>query len=141
MAEQDKIQIIDCLLSKSDEKTHIAAHGDIVSRSGKTLRVKVLGKQVALENYVRPETSDEDGDSAEYIYSGVLQNTAYHKVEVEYMHDSPWIYLINPDNGSALFANAGEHTVRHLSDRILLINNGFTPPLWNCVSSSYRVRP
>lgn len=126
--DKNQIEILECELNKKTENVHIAAHKDTVSRSGKTLTVSIPGRRVALENYYKSGTPDEEGDSVEFIYSGTLEKTNYHKVEVEYMHDSPWMYLINSVNGSVLLANVGEHTVRRLNDRILLINNSLNPP-------------
>lgn len=122
--EPSKKGIIGCELDRKAEKAHIAGKKSLVNRTGKTLTIKMPATPAIFTSYRKKA----EGGGAEYIYSGLLDNTEYHKVEVDYANDSPGIYLLNVRNGSILYANAGEHTMYYIQDRIILVNNSPTPP-------------
>jgi hypothetical protein len=126
--------ITDRVESSSDQKLEkklLAKQKGVVSRSGKALIIKTQsGFLVKLTNMFKPEGKDHEGDSQKYFYAGILASTGYHTVKVDYMHDSPGTYFVNPNTGSKLYAQTSEHSVfLSPNNRLLVINDSeLNPP-------------
>lgn len=124
-------EIIESGAELKAEKALIADQNGTVNRSGRILTItRELAPPFIFENFSDREVRDHDGDSQDYVYTGMLDRTGYHMIEVIYMHDSPGTYFVNPKTGSMLYAHTGDHTLYLPSsnDRILVINNSLTPP-------------
>lgn len=110
------------LPNKNAENKFIAQHQNAVVRRGKTLSIKTSsGSPIRFSNTYKPEGKDHDGDSTEYLYAGPLAASGYHMVEAEYMHDSPGMYFVNPQNRSLLYAHIGDHSVFFSKNNQLLV--------------------
>jgi hypothetical protein len=93
--------------SSAGDKKRIAESGGRVKREGQTLRVGAA----AFVDWKQPETKSADGDSEKHWYLGTLKGNGYDRVEVEFGHDSPGNFLINPANGKIAFVHNGSDVV------------------------------
>jgi hypothetical protein len=93
--------------SSAGDKKRIAASGGRVKREGQTLRVGAA----TFVDWKQPETKAADGDSEKHWYLGTLPGNGYDRVEVEFGHDSPGNFLINPANGKIAFVHNGSDVV------------------------------
>jgi hypothetical protein len=118
-------------VDESGEKSFLATNQQIVSRTGKTLTIKRPDAEpFRFRNWERPEGHDREGDSERFSYAGPLGGSGYQKVDAYYMHDAPGSFLVNPDNGDALYVQSGEDMVSVSRDykRLMVMNNGMNPP-------------
>lgn len=108
-----------------------AEHGRIddnrrrVARDGKQLVVTPIdGPAATFVDWVQPETKKADGDFETHYYLGRLAGSGYHRVEVQFGHDAPGSFLINPQSGKTAFVhNGGDVTALsqsgwHLADLV-----------------------
>jgi hypothetical protein len=123
-------EIIQSGVELKAEKALIADQNGTVNRAGRILNImREFAPPFTFESFSNPGTREHEGDSQDYIYTGLLDKTGYHMIEVTYMHDSPGTYFVNPKTGSMLYAHTGDHTVYLSSnDRLLVLNNSLTPP-------------
>jgi len=130
MEKPTSTNIIESDLDFKAEKTQISRQQGAVTRSGKILAIKrQSAPPFEFKDYYKLGNKNQEGDSQKYIYAGLLGSTGYHKIEVEYMHDSSGTYFVNPNVDSILYAHTSDHSAfLSESNRILIINNSINPP-------------
>jgi hypothetical protein len=97
---------------RSHERALIAATGDVVKRDGKRLTIQPLaGVPIVFVDSKTASTSTADGDEEGHWYLGTLPGSGYHRVEVQFGHDAPGSYLVNPANGNVAFVHNGADIV------------------------------
>lgn len=117
--------------SKKDEARRISARRGSVGRKGKVLTIgSRAGGPFLFRDWAKAATSEDDGDEETFIYAGMLKGIGYHKVDVNFGHDSPGTFLVHPRSGKALFVHAEDDLAALSQDqrRLLVINNGLNPP-------------
>lgn len=117
--------------SKKDEARRIAGRRGSVSRSGKILTLASRGGgPFQFRDWIKPATSEADGDEESFIYAGMLKGVGYHKVDVHFGHDSPGSFLAHPRSGKVLFVHTEDDLASLSQDRqrLLVLNNGLNPP-------------
>jgi hypothetical protein len=102
-----------------------------VKRIDKQLVVAVgSGKALVFVDWKMPESKTADGDEETHWYLGSMPGSAYHRVEVQFGHDAPGSFLINPQSGKTAFVHNGADVVAPSSDgKHLLTFNTLNPPL------------
>jgi len=76
------------------------------ARAGELLGVRpAQGATVEFVDWNRPPTTSADGDGETHRYLGRLPGSGYHRVEVEFAHDAPGSFLVNPANGKMAFVH------------------------------------
>ena len=96
----------DC--AKTAERTQVEANSRRVARDGKQLVVTSIdGPAVTFIDWVQPEKKNAEGDFETHYYLGRLAGNNYHRVEVQFGHDAPGSFLINPKNGKTAFVHNG----------------------------------
>lgn len=130
--------------SKKEEARRISGRRGSVSRNGRILTIASRdGAPFMFRDWVKPATSEADGDEESFIYAGMLKGIGYHKVDVHFGHDAPGSFLIHPRSGRLLFVHA-EDDLASLSQNqrhLLVVNNGLNPPFGLIVASLRRNGP
>jgi hypothetical protein len=118
----------DCALAH--ERKLIGA-SDAVKREDKRLTIAPASAAPAIFlDWEMPTTRIADGDEETHWYLGTLQGSAYHRVEVQFGHDAPGNFLINPASGKAAFVHNGSDVVVPAPDGMYLLTfNTLNPPL------------
>jgi hypothetical protein len=100
-------------------------------RNGRKLTLKsVNGTASVFADWVMPEKKSADGDSETHWYLGALSGSGYQRVEVQFGHDSPGSFLVNPQTGKVAFVHNGSDIVAMAPDgKHLLTFNSENPPL------------
>jgi hypothetical protein len=113
------------------EPEAVAAEASHVERVGPRLRiVPAQGDPVMFVDWSQPATSEADGDEEGHIYRGRLPGSGYHRVVVEFGHDAPGSFLVNPANGRIAFVHEGADAVVPAPDGLHLVTfNADNPPL------------
>jgi hypothetical protein len=93
--------------STAGDKKRISESGGRVKREGAALRIGAA----TFIDWKQPETKSADGESEKHWYLGTLHGNGYDRVEVEFGHDSPGNFLINPANGKIAFVHNGSDVV------------------------------
>jgi hypothetical protein len=117
--------------SLDHERKLLAAAGATVARDGKRLIVTPAGRApVMFVDWKQPATKSADGDEEMHWYLGRLSGSGYERVEVQFGHDAPGNFLINPQSGKVAFVHNGADLVAPSPDgRLLLTWNSLNPPL------------
>lgn len=90
------------------EAASIGREAAEVSRNGKRLTIKPqTSTPVAFADWNLPASAKADGDGTKHVYAGRLDNSRYHRVEVQFDHDAPGSFLVNPGNGKTAFVHNG----------------------------------
>ena len=112
--------------SAAGEKKQLAASGGRAKREGNVLRVGAA----AFVDWKQAETKSADGDGEKHWYLGTLRGDGYDRVEVEFQHDAPGTFLINPANGKIAFVHNGSDVVALSPDgKFLLTYDQSNSPL------------
>jgi hypothetical protein len=113
------------------EQQLIAASASAVRRDHKWLAVKPGEAPAAVfVDWTEPTTKTADGDSETHWYLGTLTGNGFHQVEVQFGHDAPGSFLINPKNGRTAFVHIGSDIVALSPDNSRLVTfNPDNPPL------------
>lgn len=115
---------------KSD-KALLAAHRNIAQRKGSVLLVGRPHKTVFQfrDGYPRGGNKTE-GIGSSFVYAGPLGTSGYHKVDAFSRHEPPGAYLVNPENGVALYVRPESDLVSISADQKMLavMNNGPASP-------------
>jgi hypothetical protein len=112
--------------SSAGDKKRLAESGGHAKREGNTLHV---GSAVFVD-WKKPEIKSADGDGEKHWYLGTLRGNGYDRVEVEFEHDSPGTFLINPANGKMAFVHNGSDVVALSPDgKFLLTYDQSNTPL------------
>jgi hypothetical protein len=109
----------------------IAAAGAAVRRDGKRLTVTAAnGTTDAFVDWADAATKSADGDSGTHWYLGRLAGSGYERIEVQFGHDAPGNFLVNPRTGKVAFVHNGSDLVAPSPDGALLVTfNALNPPL------------
>lgn len=96
----------DC--ARAAERTRIDSNTRRVSRDGKQLVITTIdGPAATFIDWVQPTTKIADGDAETHYYLGRLAGSDYQRVEVQFGHDAPGSFLINPKSGKVAFVHNG----------------------------------
>jgi hypothetical protein len=104
------------------ESRLIAASNGVVKRDNKRLSIKPT--EAAPDVFVdwqEPTTKTADGDGETHWYLGVLPKSGFHQVEVQFEHDAPGSFLVNPKNGKAAFVHSGSDIASLSPDGLHLV--------------------
>jgi hypothetical protein len=116
--------------SQEHERMLIDAAGAAVKRDGKRLTVTATGPAGVFVDWTLPGTRNADGDEETHWYLGTLPGSGYARVEVQFGHDAPGNFLVNPANGNVAFVHNGADVVAPSPDGMHLVTfNPLNPPL------------
>jgi hypothetical protein len=119
----------DC--SQEHERKLIDAAAGAVKRDGKHLSVTpTSGTPALFVDWNVPVSKTADGDAETHWYLGRLDGSGYYRVEVQFGHDAPGNFLINPANGKTAFVHNGSDVVAPSPDGLQLVTlNTLNSPL------------
>jgi len=90
------------------EQNLIAAADGAVRHEQQRLVIKpAAAPAVTFIDWAEPTTGTADGDSETHWYLGTLPGNGFHQVEVQFGHDAPGSFLVNPQNGKSAFVHNG----------------------------------
>jgi hypothetical protein len=117
--------------SEAGERALVDAAGSTVKRAGKRLTVvPSAGAPAIFLDWTRATTKSAEGDLQTHAYLGRLAGSGYHRTEVQFGHDSPGSFLVNPRNGKIAFVHNGSDVAVPAPDGLRLITfNSMNPPL------------
>lgn len=128
----------DTFACRRGEKTCVPAHERSliesslgkIKRDGRQLMIAANdGTPLRFTDFSQPTTRKGDGDSETHWYLGTLPGSGYHRVEVQFGHDAPGNFLINPGDGGIAFVHSGSDVVAPSPDgRWLVTFNSINPP-------------
>ena len=112
--------------SSAGDKKRLAESGGRAKREGNTLHV---GSALFVD-WKQADTKSADGDGEKHWYLGTLRGNGYDRIEVEFEHDSPGTFLVNPANGKIAFVHNGSDVVALSPDgKFLLTYDQSNTPL------------
>lgn len=116
---------------KEHEAKLIAQADGAVKRLDKRLVVAAgAGAPAVFIDWAQAETKSADGDQETHWYLGRMSGNGYHRVEVQFGHDAPGNFLINPKSGKIAFVhNAADIVAAAPDGRHLFTFNTLNPPL------------
>lgn len=117
--------------ARAGERRLIDASGGAVQRSGQRLTITTAaGKTVEFVDWNKPASRSADGDSEAHRYLGRLPGSGYLRVEVQFGHDAPGSFLLNPATGKTAFVHNGGDVVALAPDGgSIVVFNTLNPPL------------
>lgn len=117
--------------SLEHESKLIAASNAAIKRDDKRLMiVTASGAPAVFIDWKIPESRTADGDEETHWYLGRMPGGGYHRVEVQFGHDAPGNFLVNPANGKMAFVHNGADLVAPAPDGLhLLTFITLNPPL------------
>ena len=90
--------------SMAGERQSIAAAPAAVKRDKNTLTItSASGATATFVDWKVAENKRAEGDGERHWYVGALKGSGYHRVDVEFEHDAPGAFLINPANAKSMF--------------------------------------
>ncbi|HET7845655.1 MAG TPA: hypothetical protein VFL14_15980 [Xanthomonadales bacterium] len=92
--------------AKHERERIAATHGVARERDVLVLTPKD-GQPLRFTDWAMPERADADGDFVRYRYAGTLEGSGWWRVEVQYGHDAPSSWLVNPASGHAVHVHNG----------------------------------
>jgi hypothetical protein len=103
----------------------------MVKRDGKRLTVVSRdGRASTFVDWKQPTTKTADGDEETHWYLGRMPKNGYERVEVEFGHDAPGNFLINPQSGKVAFVhNAADLAAPSPEEKLLVTFNALNPPI------------
>lgn len=112
------------------ERALIDASLGKIKRDGRQLVVSANdGTLLHFTDFTQPTSRKAEGDSEAHWYLGTLPGSGYHRVEVQFGHDAPGSFLINPGDGGIAFVHNGSDVVAPSPDgRWLVTFNSINPP-------------
>jgi hypothetical protein len=111
----------DCVTK--NEAKRIADSGGAAKRDDKRLTITPSkGSPAVFADWKDIVTKSIDGESEIHWYLGALKGSGYQRVEVQFQHDSPGSFLINPANGKSLFVHNGSDVSALSPDGQFLLN-------------------
>lgn len=111
--------------TKRHEDELITKEGRSVYRGrGRLVIVPESAPSVTFVDTMVPATKVADGDATRHIYLGRIAGSGYHRVEVQFDHDSPGSFLIAGNSGKSAFVHNGSDVVAlaPTGDRIVVFN-------------------
>ncbi|MDR3385689.1 MAG: hypothetical protein P4L92_01450 [Rudaea sp.] len=129
--------------SQEHERKLIDAAAGAVRRNGRQLGVVAAsGTPAEFVDWNLPESKTADGDAETHWYLGRLDGSGYYRVEVQFGHDAPGNFLINPASGKTAFVHNGSDVVALSPDGMQLVTfNTLNSPLSLRVASLDRSGP
>ncbi|QBB71454.1 hypothetical protein ELE36_14410 [Pseudolysobacter antarcticus] len=117
--------------SQQHEKKLIEVAGSTVKRDGKYLTItSPSGAVASFVDWTHAGTQTADGDEETHWYLGHLDGSNYHRIEVQFGHDAPGDFLVNPQSGKVAFVHNGSDVAALAPDgKQLLTFNTLNPPL------------
>jgi hypothetical protein len=111
----------DCVTK--NEAKRIAESGGAAKRDDKRLTLTPSkGSPVVFADWKDIVTKSIDGDGETHWYLGAVKGSNYQRVEVQFFHDSPGSFLINPVTGKSLFVHNGSDVSSLSPDGQFLLN-------------------
>lgn len=112
------------------ERALMRATGTAVKRDGNHLKIApTSGSPAVFVDWIMATTKSAEGDQTTHTYLGRLPGSGYHRVEVQFGHDAPGDFLINPATGATAFVHNGSDIVTPAPDGMhLLTFNALNPP-------------
>lgn len=111
----------DC--ATKNEAKRIADSGGAAKREDKRLTITPSnGAPVVFADWKDIVTKSIDGETETHWYLGALKGSGYQRVEVQFLHDSPGSFLINPVSGKSLFVHNGSDVSALSPDGQLLLD-------------------
>jgi hypothetical protein len=111
----------DCVTK--NEAKRLADSGGAAKREDKRLTITPSkGSPVVFADWKDMVTKSVDGDGETHWYLGAMKSSGYQRVEVQFQHDSPGSFLINPANGKSLFVHNGSDIAALSPDGQLILN-------------------
>lgn len=113
------------------DKALLAANRKLASRKGDLLLVgRTGGKVFQFRDGYSSGGYNASGGGSTYRYGGPLGTSGYHKVDAFAGRDPPGAFLVNPENGSALYVRPESDLVSISTDQKMLavMNNGLASP-------------
>jgi len=115
---------------KEHEAKLIAQTDGAVKRIDKRLVVAGAGQPAIFVDWSQAETKSAEGDQETHWYLGRMAGSGYHRVEVQFGHDAPGNFLLNPKNGKIAFVhNAADIVALTPDGNYLFTFNTLNPPL------------
>jgi len=115
---------------KEHEAKLIAQADGAVKRIDKRLVVAAAGQPAIFVDWNQAETKTADGDQETHWYLGRMAGNGYHRIEVQFGHDAPGNFLLNPKNGKLAFVHNAADIVAVTPDgKYLFTFNTLNPPL------------
>ena len=116
---------------REHEAKLLVAADETVKRLDKRLAIAAAAGQPALfVDWIQAETKNADGDSETHWYLGRMTGNGYHRVEVQFGHDAPGNFLVNPKSGKVAFVHNGADAVVPSPDGLRVLTfNAENPPL------------
>ncbi|MEI6415736.1 MAG: hypothetical protein WCP34_15960 [Pseudomonadota bacterium] len=113
------------------DKALLSAHRNMANRKGKVLSVgRPNGKGFQFRDGYAPGGYKTEGGGSTFVYAGPLGTSGYHKVDTFSGRDPPGSFLVNPENGAALYVRPEADLVSISTDQKMLavMNNGLDSP-------------
>ena len=116
--------------SLEQERKLLQAAGATAKRDGKRLTITpASGAPVTFIDWNVAATKSADGDDETHWYLGRSSGSGYERVEVQFGHDAPGDFLINPKSGKVAFVHNGADIAAPSPDGKLLVTfNTLNPP-------------
>jgi hypothetical protein len=122
------LDLIEPTLNYKRENALISAQKGIVTRSGRSLKIKRGTLSPIVFKDALPKRGDA-GDDERFVYAGLLGSTGYHRVEVNYKHDVPGTYFLRTDTDAMFYVHNGEYVPLLTKNGLMIIfGNSPTPP-------------
>ncbi len=117
--------------SLEHERKLLQATGAAARRDGKRLTITpASGPPVTFIDWTVAATKSADGDDETHWYLGRMPGNGYERVEVQFGHDAPGDFLINPQSGKVAFVHNGADIAAPSPDGKLLVTfNTLNPPV------------
>jgi len=116
--------------SLEQERKLLDAAGTTAKREGKRLTITpASGAPVTFIDWKVAATKSADGDDETHWYLGRMHGNGYERIEVQFGHDAPGDFLINPQSGKNAFVHNGADIAAPSPDGKLLVTfNTLNPP-------------
>ena len=117
--------------SLEQERKKLQAAGATAKRDGKRLTIAPTdAPSVTFIDWKQAATKSADGDDETHWYLGRMPGNGYERVEVQFGHDAPGDFLINPQSGKVAFVHNGADIAAPSPDGKLLVTfNTLNPPI------------
>ena len=113
-----------------EAKLLAAADGTVKRIDRRLVIAAAAGQPAVFVDWTQAETKSADGDSETHWYLGRMAGNGYHRVEVQFGHDAPGDFLINPRSGKMAFVHNGADLAAPSPDGLHLVAaNAENPPL------------
>jgi len=117
--------------SLEHERKLLEAAVATAKRDGKRLTITpASGTPVTFIDWTVAATKSADGDDETHWYLGRMPGIGYERVEVQFGHDAPGDFLINPQSGKVAFVHNGADIAALSPDgKFLVTFNALNPPV------------